>query len=191
MLLLMRRQVWLYSCRIILGSKRSTGMFQRITDFRGRFCVSYTLKLRNIDPCNVTHSLISRYTRGCMFLDQISLLVVIYPPYITGFAINANHYESQLTPSHYVMCRYVECLFLFFFVLNCHLLNCWCMDPPCCTGRPKWEVDMWRWIMCYGIVHFPQFDLFQTLILILNLVFSLSRVLHISRQFHPPMQEVL
>ena len=99
-------------------------------------------ELRNINPRSVTHSLVSQNPREQMFVVQISLLIVTFPlPYITQFAINANHPRSQPTPSHCTMCQHVKC-HLLILVLH-HLLplmplvDCWCVCLPHRPGKAK------------------------------------------------------
>ena len=94
-------------------------------------------KLHNINPHNVTHSLISQNPREQMFIVQISLLIVTFLYlYITEFVINANHQRNQPTPLHCAMCYMWSVAFLFLFFL-CHLSECWCMRPPHCPRRPR------------------------------------------------------
>ena len=96
-------------------------------------------KLRNINPHNVTHSLISWNPREQMFVVHISLLIVTFLSLISRiFVINANHQRSQPTPSHCDMCQYVEChLLIFILLLLMSLVKCWSMDMSHCSGRPS------------------------------------------------------
>ena len=58
-------------------------------------------KLRNVNPHNITHSLIYRKPRERMFVVQTSLLVChISLPCIANFVIYANRQKSQPTPLH-------------------------------------------------------------------------------------------
>ena len=60
-----------------------------------------TPKLRNVNPYNLTHSLISRNPRERLFVVQISLLIVTFLSLISqNMVINENRQRSQPTPSH-------------------------------------------------------------------------------------------
>ena len=53
-----------------------------------------------------------------MLLVHISFLIVTFSlPCIMGFAIDANHQRSQLTPTHCTTCQCVECLLLIVIIL--------------------------------------------------------------------------
>jgi hypothetical protein len=97
--------------------------------------------LRNINPRNATHALISPNPRQQMFVVQVSLLIVTFLSLISSdFVIDANHQRSQPTPSHCAMCQYVECrlhIFNFPFLLLMSLVGCWCMHMPHRSGRPS------------------------------------------------------
>ena len=68
-----------------------------------------------------------------MFIVRISLPYChISLPYITKFVIVANHPRSQLTPSHCVIWSAT-----FVVVVVVPLVECWCMRPSHCSGRPS------------------------------------------------------
>jgi hypothetical protein len=74
--------------------------------------------------------------RECMFVVQISLLIVTFLFLISrNFVIDANHSRSQSIPSHCAMCQYVEFLLLLLLLLLMPLVRCWCMHPRHCPGR--------------------------------------------------------
>ena len=93
-------------------------------------------KLRNINPHNVTHSLVSQNPRERMLVVQISLLVVTFLSPISQNLSLMYHPRSQPTPSHYAMCQHVECLLLLMMMMM-PLVECWCKHPPHHPGRPS------------------------------------------------------
>ena len=100
--------------------------------------------LRNSNLHNVIHSLISWNPREGIFVVQISLLTVTFLSLILRiFVINANHQSSRPTPSHCVMCRYVECYLLLLLLLLMPLVGWW-----------SWGVTPLRFIAtCYPILY--------------------------------------
>ena len=77
-------------------------------------------KLRNVNPHNITHSLISRNLREwIVHSSNLTHYCHISLSYITNFVIDANHQRSQPTPSHCAMCQYMKCHLL---ILHLHLL---------------------------------------------------------------------
>ena len=119
-------------------------------------------KLHNINLCNITHSLIYRNSKERMFLvHNLAPYCHISLPYITRFAINANHRRNQPTPSYCVICQYMEC-FLLILILNfiMSLVELLVHGFVTLFGKAKGEVDMRRWIMCCDIVDFPWYCLF-------------------------------
>ena len=76
-----------------------------------------------------------------------------------GFDIYVNHQRNQRTPSHCAMCQDVECLLLLLLLMS--LVELLMMfGYVALPMKAKWEVDMWRGIMCYNTVDFPCEDLF-------------------------------
>jgi hypothetical protein len=61
-------------------------------------------------------------------------------PSITKFVINANHQGYRPTPSRCAICQHVEChlhILILLLLLHMPLVECWCMRPPHCPGRPN------------------------------------------------------
>jgi hypothetical protein len=81
-------------------------------------------KLCNINPHNVTHSLISRNPRERMFVVQISLLIVTFLSLMPQ-NLSLMQTTKEVNPHP----RIAPCVnmwivtFLFFFFFSCHLLN--------------------------------------------------------------------
>ena len=49
------------------------------------------------------------------------------------------------------------------------------------SGKAKWEIDIWRWVMCYDTMDFPYEDFFSTLNLISKpSLLPLTYVVHLS-----------
>jgi hypothetical protein len=86
--------------------------------------------LRDINPHNVTHSLISWNPRERMFVDQISLLIVTFLSLLSQNLWLMQTIRSQPTPSHCAMCEYVERHLLILLLLLMPLVECWCMRLP-------------------------------------------------------------
>ena len=84
-------------------------------------------KLRNINPLNVTHSLMSRNPRERMFVVQISLFIVTFLSLISqNLALVQTTQEVNPHPrtTPWVNTWSVTFLFfLFLFLFLCHLLN--------------------------------------------------------------------
>ena len=91
------------------------------------------LKLRNINPCNVTHFLISRNPRDQMFIVQISLLIVTFLFLMSRILSLLQTIQEVNSHPCIASCvnMYVECLLLLM-----PLVECWCMRPPHHLGRP-------------------------------------------------------
>ena len=113
-------------------------------------------KLRNVNPHNTTHSLISQNPREWMFVVQISLPYChIYLPYITNFVINASHPKSQPTPSHRAMWQYVQCHVLLLLPLVEWWLHAYATSPIKAKWsgphKQRWEENEFKFhsVTCY------------------------------------------
>ena len=92
------------------------------------------LKLRNINPYSITHSLISQNPRERMFVVRISLRIVTFLSLISRiFALLQATKDVNPHPRIAFMCPCVECLLL----LLTPLVQCWCMHMSHCPGRPS------------------------------------------------------
>ena len=79
------------------------------------------LKLRDIHPCNVTHSLTCQHPRERMFLVQISLLIVTFLSLMSRVLPLVQTIIEVNPHPHIVPCVNMWSVFFFF---SCHLLNC-------------------------------------------------------------------
>ena len=90
------------------------------------------LKLRNINPHNATHSLISQNPRERMFVVQILLLIVIFL-FLISRILSLVQTTQEVNPHPRIapsaMCQHVEChlLILIILLLLMPLVECWCM----------------------------------------------------------------
>ena len=91
-------------------------------------------KLRNINPHNVTHSLISWNPREGTFVVQISLLIVTFLSLISQ-NLSLMQTTKEVNP-HPRIAPYVECrLLIILILLLMPLVECWCMHLSSRLGR--------------------------------------------------------
>ena len=84
-------------------------------------------KLRNINRHNVTQSLISRNPRERMFVAQVSLLIVAFLS-LKSRNLSLMQPTKEVNPHPRI---------LILLLLLMPLVECWCMHPPHCLGRPS------------------------------------------------------
>ena len=95
-------------------------------------------KLRNINPHNVTHSLISQNPRERMSIVQISLLIVTFLSLISqNISLMQNVKEVNPHPRNAPYVNMWSVIFFFFFF--CHLLN-----VGACVCHIPWESQV-KW----------------------------------------------
>jgi hypothetical protein len=136
--------------------------------------VLYTLNSRNIDPHNVTHSLMSRNPRERMFVVQISLLIVKFVS-----LISQNLLSMQITWEVNSHLRIAPCVkrwsvtFLFFFFFLCHLLNVGaCVRHIAWEGQVEWTTLAYvRGIRIQSVLRSP-FVLFHNVMCYTNSLVS-------------------
>ena len=80
------------------------------------------LKLRNINPHNVTHSLISRNPRERMFIVQISLIIVTFLSPISRI-LSLMQTTQEVNPHPCIAPCVNMWSAIFFSFFFCHLLN--------------------------------------------------------------------
>ena len=98
-------------------------------------------KLRNIDPQNVTHSLVSQNPRERMFVVQISLLIVTFLSLISrNLSLMQTTQEVNPHPHTAPCVNMWNVTFLFFFFFSlCHLLNVGaCIRHIDLEGQVEW-----------------------------------------------------
>ena len=93
------------------------------------------LILRNINPHNVTHSLIYQNPRERMFVVQISLLIVTFLSLISqNLSLMQTTKEVDPQPCT-APCANIWSVTFFFF--RRHFVECWCMRLPHRPGMPS------------------------------------------------------
>ena len=109
------------------------------------------LTLRNINPHNATHSLISRNPRERMFVVQISLLIVTFL-FLISQILSLVQTTQEVNPhpriASCVNMLNVTFLFLLVFFFLCHLLN---VDACIChmEGQVEWTTSHhWNVALC-------------------------------------------
>ena len=102
-------------------------------------------KLRNINPCNVIHSWISRNPRETDFYrSNLTHCCHISLPEIAVFVINVNHHRSKPTSSYRAMCQYVECLLRIPYSSPSSYVTCWFFGAWICHVAREGQVGDWH-----------------------------------------------
>ena len=139
---------------------------------------------------NFTHPLISQNPREQMFLFQILLLIVTFLSLISSILSlmqTTMKVNPHLRMHHMSICGVSS---YFYYYSSSSYVTC-CMDLSHCSRRPSGRLTCEDG-SCVMIPQIPHnINCFKPQTLIQNLVFSLSHVLQISRQFKPPMWEDL
>ena len=92
-------------------------------------------KLRNINPHNVTHSLIYQYLRERMFVVHISLLIVTFLSLISR-NLSLMQTTKEVDP-HPCTAPCVNMWSVTYFFFRRYFVECWCMHLPHCPGMPS------------------------------------------------------
>ena len=105
------------------------------------FFKQYILKLLNINPHNVIHSLISQNPRERMIIVRISLLIVTFLSLISR-TLSLMQTTKEVNP-HPRIAPSVNMWSVFFFFFLCHFLNVGaCICHIAWEGQVEWTTPM-------------------------------------------------